>query len=462
MFDGSCRTIAIIGAGYSGTVVAINLLREAATRPLRVVLVERGAAFARGVAYASRDYPYMLNVPTSHMSATSAEPDEFLRFAQRQNPSVRGDAFLPRTLYGDYLDELLRNAAARSRANVELVLRNGTVVDVTTERGLAVKFADGSTIAADDVVLALGNPPAADPCCGGSLVAIPGVRPDPWTSSESADPAMPLLIIGTGLTMADVVCATIAKTPQRRIYVLSRHGLVPPEQTNFQRVPVPFAARRLAAATSIRRLVADTRQLVREVEQRGGDWRTAVSAVRHEAPSLWRALPTTERRRFLRHVRTYWDVHRHRLPGSVRARIEALHASGQLKLHAGRIVEVEAMPSGDLNAHWRPRGHTLPLTLRVSEIANCTGPDYDVRRSTDPLLSTLAARGTVAPDELGLGMRTGAYGVVIGSRGQTERRLYYVGPMLRATHWEATAAAELRTHAEALSRHLLVQDRRSR
>jgi uncharacterized NAD(P)/FAD-binding protein YdhS len=212
----------------------------------------------------------------------------------------------------------------------------------------------------------------------------------------------------------------------------------------------------------VRRLVRDTRALARELQHLGGDWRTAIATVRHAAPSIWRTLPIAERRRFLRHVRSYWDVHRHRLPSAVRARIEALHGSGQLKLHAGRVVGVEASPTGELSVQWQPRSHSIPLTLTVSEIANCTGPDFDVRRSTDPLLVTLAARGTLAPDELGLGMRTGAYGVVIGSRGQTERRLYYVGPMLRAMHWEATAAAELRVHAEALARHLLVQDRRSR
>ena len=461
MIDDSQRTIAIVGAGFSGAIVAVNVLREAGARPLRVVLIERGAAVARGVAYATRDYPYILNVPAASMSATSADPDEFLRFAQRRYPDARGEDFLPRDLYGEYLDDLLRSAVARSRSNVELALYHGTVVDVTTNRGLAVRFADGSNLPADDVVLALGNPPAADPCCSGTLDGIPGVRPDPWTPSEAADPSKPLLVIGSGLTMADVVCATFAKTPQRRIHVLSRHGLVPPEQTSFQRTPVTASARRFASATSVRRLVADTRSLVRDIGHQGGDWRTVIATVRHQAPSQWRALPLTERRRFLRHARSYWDIHRHRLPGAVRARIEALHASGQLKLHAGRVLRVEPRDGG-LAVQWLPRGHTLPLTLRVGEIANCTGPDYDARRSVDPLLRTLVARGTVAPDELGLGIRTGAYGVVIGSHGQTERRLYYVGPMLRATHWEATAAAELRVHAEALARHLVVQDRRSR
>jgi hypothetical protein len=39
-------------------------------------------------------------------------------------------------------------------------------------------------------------------------------------------------------------------------------------------------------------------------------------------------------------------------------------------------------------------------------------------------------------------------------QGRSSERLYYLGPMLRADHWEATAATELRDHAERLAAHL--------
>jgi myosin-crossreactive antigen len=50
----AARTIVIVGAGFSGTAVAIHLLRLPHSEPLRIVLVER-AQLAGGVAYARRE-----------------------------------------------------------------------------------------------------------------------------------------------------------------------------------------------------------------------------------------------------------------------------------------------------------------------------------------------------------------------------------------------------------------------
>lgn len=462
MAASSERTIAIVGAGFAGTAVAIHLLRTNVTRPVRVLLIERGPGFARGVAYAERDFPYILNVPAGQMSATTTDPDEFLRFAQRQTPSARSDDFLPRSMYGDYLEDLLQVATDHARASMELVRHRGSVVEVASVRGhpgIAVQLADGSRLLAHDVILATGNPLPADAWEIQDLATRARIRCDPWTPSAEADPVRPLLIIGSGLTMADVVCATLARTPQRQIHVLSRHGLVPPEQTVFQRTPATLGDRPLVPTPSLRQLVGQARRLAWEVQRFGGDWRTAIATVRHAAPALWQALPPVERRRFLRHVRPYWNIHRHRLPGAIRSRIEALRARGQLKVRAGRVRDVAA--AGDeLRIRWTPRGQTIEQTLLVGEIANCTGPDYDVRRATDPLWLSLAAHGAVVPDELGLGIRTGPRGALVGRDGYSHRHIYYLGPMLRADHWEATAVAELRVHAEALARYLLRPDRR--
>ena len=47
------HTVAIIGAGFTGTMVAVNLLRMA-EGPTRILLVERSGRFSAGVAYGTR------------------------------------------------------------------------------------------------------------------------------------------------------------------------------------------------------------------------------------------------------------------------------------------------------------------------------------------------------------------------------------------------------------------------
>jgi uncharacterized NAD(P)/FAD-binding protein YdhS len=192
------------------------------------------------------------------------------------------------------------------------------------------------------------------------------------------------------------------------------------------------------------------------VEQTGGDWREVVTFIRHLAPDLWRRLPEHERRRFLRHVQSYWDVHRHRVPPSIAARIDHMRSSGRLTVDAGRILEL--VPEGEeLRVTWRRRGSGEAESFAVNAVVNATGPDYALRRSTDPLVRSLRAAGLVSEDPLNLGLRTAPPGACVAADGSASSHLFYLGPMLRADHWEATAVPELRAHAEQLARHLVAR-----
>ena len=144
--------------------------------------------------------------------------------------------------------------------------------------------------------------------------------------------------------MADVALALsqdAGRTPA--LHTISRRGLVPQAQTAFRPAAMRGdGASLLACADSIRRVLAMTRELAREVENRGGDWREVVTFIRHLAPALWRRLPQEERRRFVRHLLAYWDIHRHRMPPQMGARIASLRHSGRLRVNAGRIDSVTA------------------------------------------------------------------------------------------------------------------------
>ncbi len=451
------RTVAIVGSGFSGTATAIHLIRQARDRRVRVLLLERAPHFGRGVAYANSDYPYLLNVPASRMSATASDPDEFLRFARISNPATTGEDFLPRALFGDYLQHLLQQHADSAPAGSTLECVHADVVDLQAAwsgHPAVLELADGTKLTVDAVILALGQPPAVLPAAIRHAAACPGVRKDPRSRSEPVGHG-PLLIIGTGLTMVDVVCASVDRDPGIEIHALSRHGLVPPSQTQFRPDSLADDSGLLAkSAGSTRRLVAEMRRLAAAAERAGGDWREAVTLVRRNLPFLWSSLPFRERSRFLRHVRAYWDVHRHRIPGVALERIDALRATQQLHIHAGHLESLEATDQG-LRATWCVRGSAQRRSLTFAEVVNCTGPDYDVTRSSDPLWKALLARGIAVPDPLRLGIRTAGAGALLARDGNVSQNVFYVGPMLRADHWEATAVGELRMHAQNLAEYLL-------
>jgi len=451
-------TIAIIGAGFSGTVLATRLLREPALPATRIVLIERVPQLGRGVAYARRDHDYLLNVPAGRMSADSGATDEFLQYARRSNPGVSAQDFLPRALYGDYLDERLSAARREAPPHLQFEHRHAEVNAVRRWRRdapLRVELDDGSTLVADTVVLAVGNAQPARLPQTAAIEQHPAYVADPWRV-PSTFAGERVMLIGTGLTMVDIATAAFDREQVPAvIHAVSRHGLVPPRQTAFR----PDALREdgcavlLAAAPSTRQLVTAVRELVADAERAGGDWREAVSFVRTVAPTLWQRMPPAERRRFLRHARSYWDVHRHRLPAENLRRIEALRVAGKLQVHAARLVATRAEAAG-IRVTLRPRGSVEHEELLVDRVVNCTGPDFDLRRLNDPLWRQLREDGLAVPDELGLGLRTGPDGAVFDHEGWPGPRLFYLGPMLRADHWEATAALELRDHAERLAARL--------
>lgn len=451
------RTIAIVGAGFSGTLVAVNLLRLS-HRPLRIVLLDRGE-IARGVAYTRREYPYLLNVPAGRMSASSADPLEFLSYVRRGLPDANAEDFLPRELYGEYLESLLANAELMAPSHTRLERLRGAAIaieKVHRNSRLDVHLEDARTVRADVVVLALGNPPPA-PLAGAETLQGSGrFAQDPWEGPLQVRAGETLLIAGSGLTMADIALAADRAAGGRIvIHAVSRHGLLPPAQASCRQVGDQDQSRALIAAvgSSVSKLFRTVRVLAEDAVLRQGDWREIIGVVRELAPSLWRRLPAPERARFLRHVRSYWDVHRHRLPDSSWRAVDALRRDGRLHIHAGRISELRAA-GRRIRVTWCARGQCQSQTLLVDRAINCTGPDFNALRTRERLLRSLLAQGMAVPEPLGL--VTDARGALEDGRsGGAARNIYYVGPLLRAAHWETTAVQELRVHAEQLAEHLL-------
>lgn len=457
--SGPSRSIVIVGAGFSGTTLATTLLRSAWRGPLRVVLVER-AQIGCGSAYRAREYPYVLNVPAGRMSANPLDSGEFLEFARGRYPGAGGGDFLPRELYGEYLQSSLARAQGGCAPDIEL--RRVHALAIAIERSLRtthlrVHLEGGACIGADTVVLALGNPPPAALTGSEALNGSARLVADPWLAPLRFRAGERLLVVGSGLTMADVVVAGAHATANRlHVHVISRHGLMPLPQTSMQVAPAEAqtAARVRAASGSVGQLLRVVRTLAENMQLQGGDWREVISCVRELVPTLWQRLPVCERRRFLRHVRSYWDLHRHRLAPSSWSALHDLRRAGRLQLHAGRILNLEPA-AGRVQVTWRARGTAQVQSLCVDRVINCTGPDYDVRRTQDRLLRSLLAQGVAVRDELGQGLMVDEHGALIDASGRAAANLFYLGPLLRARDWECTAVAELREHVARLARQLL-------
>ncbi|HYE29265.1 MAG TPA: FAD/NAD(P)-binding protein [Allosphingosinicella sp.] len=407
--------VAIVGAGYSGTIAAVELARAAPGA--EIVLIEKSGRFAAGAAYGTDSPGHLLNVRARNMSALADDPDHFARWAAGRG--FGPDAYVPRRLYRLYLAGLLDGAAAVRRVSGEAV---------AVEDG-AVALASGERIGCDSLVLAGGNFPSRLPERFGALAI-----DDPWGAdgavAQAAAAGGDVLLVGTGLTMVDMAVSLEEAGFAGRITACSRRGLVP--RAHVSPPPTPLAGRPPA------RLAA----LVRHVRT-GAPWRAAVDGLRPHSAALWRGLEESERRRFLRHLRPWWDVHRHRIAPEAATRIGTMVDSGRLEVVAGRIAAVE---DGEVTIARRGGGL---LRRRFAAAINCTGPEGQVGRTRDPLIRQLLATGRARPDRLGLGLDVDPASRVIGDEGSPT--LYALGPLTRGAFWEIVAVPDIRGQAAGVA-----------
>jgi len=189
---------------------------------------------------------------------------------------------------------------------------------------------------------------------------------------------------------------------------------------------------------------------LRTEASRGGDWRSVFDSFRTATQRIWLRLPPAERKRFLRHVRAYWEVHRHRMAPPVGAAISAMRESGQLRIHAGRIASFGVEPQSAL-VRYRPRGSREVVELSCARVVNCMGPATRIDEARSPLVSSLLRSGLACPGSLGMGLATDPDGAVLGSSGH----LFTLGSLRRGDLWESTAIPELREQARALATRIV-------
>ena len=442
-------TVAIIGGGFCGTVGAIRLLTSrngGSSLPFgsRIVLIEPMRP-GQGLAYRQGPEFWRLNVPAGKMSAFERRPDDFVEWAQSRDASVSAGDYLPRAWYGEYLADRLALARQRSPRWLRFEhLRARAMSLRVADGGAHIWLSNGAVLEADRVLLALGNAPVASPLPG----AVDAVA-DAWDLGwmEQLPTYVPrVLLVGTGLTMIDIALAISEERPDARMLAISRHGLLPRAHEDPQGKAAPFPASKLVSRGPLSERLRQFRAYVESARGRG-DWRAAVQGVREIMPTLWRATTHTTRRRFLRHLRAFWDVHRHRVPNATLARVEDLKRRRRLEVAAGRILETRKLKDSVV-VRWLPRGSDKPREELVDKVINVTGPDSNPDRSSCPLVQSLIEQGLCQTDGLGLGWNADLDGRLLGSNGKASGILYYVGPLLRAGYFEATAVPELRTHVE--------------
>ncbi len=462
---GEVPRVVVVGGGFSGSITAAQLLRQAAqaATPIQVTLVERRGTVGEGLAYGTPETVHLLNVPAGRMSAWADQPDDFLRWVQRRHGPVDAGDFLPRRWYGEYVRETLLAEANQqgTQGRLEVVFDEVRRLARRSEGGWLVNLARGASLSASAVVLAIGHRPPPDPIGRSWSGSRERFIADPWRpfAMNPVNPHDSVVVLGSGLTAVDCVLSLNQQARSAPITLISRRGLLP--QSHATATVPAVDLRELVAhvlagneADRVRLLFRRIRGLAAELAQRGQDWRGVVDGLRPFTSELWSEFSLNERREFLGRFRHFWEVHRHRMAPAVAARFHTLGQQGLVRVLAGQVAAVQA-DHAEARLFVRERGIERLSEIRTAWVVNCTGPAACNSAESNPAVGSLLVRGWVKPDDLSLGLETAANGGVVDIHGKSSHDMFVVGTLRKPNSWESTAVPELRTQAAQVAGQIL-------
>lgn len=470
------RRLVIVGGGFSGASMAIQLVRHS-SEPLIVTIIDPAERAGRGLAYHASDPDHRLNASSYVHSLLPDDAWHFSRWCQAQGLLERdpqalapdGGFYFRRSDFGRYIEESLQAHAHWPATGSTIAHLQDRATDLSRPgEPLQVTTAGGHTLPADLLVVATGNPlPRLQHPFDAGLGAHSAVIENPLDTRRLLDiaPQARVLLVGSGLTALDVLSTLVRRQHRGEILVISRRGLRPkpqgampavmvqacgldqpaavPASVALDRIagPAPLFLTRAGVAATARGWLQALRAEIACVVAAGGQWYQPFDDMRDAVWRLWPMLPAPEKRRFLRKLRTWYDVHRYRSPPQNQRLVDAAVADGRIRFIAGRLQAVSA--AGDDNriaVTWLSPGGAQPQQQIFDTVINCTGLDALAAVSTNPFLVSAMQRGWLRRDACSMGFEVDAHCNAVGADGAVHAAVRVVGPPTVGTFGDSIGA----------------------
>jgi uncharacterized NAD(P)/FAD-binding protein YdhS len=220
---------------------------------------------------------------------------------------------------------------------------------------------------------------------------------------------LPVLIAGTGLTMADT-CMTLSKrNHQGKIIAVSHHGYLPAVHKYGNSYPSFFEE--LKETNSLIELFSIIKKHIRTAEKIQLGWRSVRDSLRPFTQQLWQKLSLNDKITFLKRFNRIWSVARHRIPEEYDNMLRELIFKNQLEVTSGKIKEVREAENGfDITIQKRK---SFNQKINVDCVINCTGPQINYLKINNPLITNLLKKGIIETGPLNLGTNATPEGKVI-------------------------------------------------
>jgi len=502
------KHVVVIGGGSIGVSFIHQLVEEAAEREnhkIRISVIEKSGRAGGGEAYQKDSATNLLNTRADTMSATSGRPNDFLDWLRareedwrEQYPDVEIEkgAYLPRGLFGCYLESVFAGAERRARdAGIPLELVKGEAEDIAPlAEGFVIVLADGRRIEADFVMLCPGNLPSnAFP----HLEGVEGYFNSPYPLDQVAariDRNAPVGVVGASLSGIDTVLGLVKHGHVGKLVCVSRRGRLPSVRGQNNRryrseIITPENIRLLAEAEGGRLTLEQVAGLIVQEIEHADDrpfdlaevlnteagtydylreeialaqgkerlWQSVIYSLNGVIDTAWHCLTDADKARFLRDYRSLWLSYRVSFPVQNAIQLQRLMRIDRLSLLPG-LKSVEHDPGSHqfLLELMDPRTGFSSL-VRTRYLVNATGYTSDVTECKVPLIRNVIERGLARPSPFSGVVVDFHTGTVQGDLQEHGDRLYALGALATGT-WLLTNVFDVNVrYAHHAARRIMAQ-----
>lgn len=446
--------IAIIGAGFSGSTLAIQLKKTAATN-IRIALINDSLQINRGLAYSTTEPYHLLNVPAGKMSAFEDNADDFVSWLKEYkhchvSEENISEQFFPRKLYGTYLESRFTQTINDKQmpAHIECITAQATQLDKQNNQ-YYITLNNTETIIADKLVLAIGNPKPMNVLKNHGLEQHKNYLIDPWGFNQiKAIPARaPIVIIGTGLTAIDILLSLENQKHQGKIYLLSRHSLLPKAHESYTPLPAQILSAHFKTPKHALMYIRH------KIKSENLNWRAVIDSLRPITQDIWLQWNSGDRIKFMRHLKSFWEVHRHRIAPQVNSTLQAMLASGQVQVLNAKLSTITE-DTNSFKLALTQKHDKSSFFIDSEYIINSTGPNYLSLYDTE-LFQSLIEQNFITWDPLKLGFAVDSEFQFLSTNDKASKNLFAAGPLCKALLWEITAVPDIRTQIKKLAKILL-------
>jgi uncharacterized NAD(P)/FAD-binding protein YdhS len=458
-------TIQIIGGGVSSLLICQQLL-SITNFSCIIQIIHSNLNFPKGTAYSPLSDRLLLNVPAGKMTLLLDEPMHFVEWLKLNNyynehQNNMKEVFVSRAIYGKYIDfvwNIISKNAVDSKHSITRI--NDKVIAIKNINTFEYEcVTNKNSYVSNAIILATGNEAPRNPFVSNmNYVHSTRYYQNPWCvqiNTLNPDNQLPIVILGTGLSMVDTVLELNHYFPSTKIYALSRKGysiLAHNLTQNSNRNEVDFE---INESNSLLDLLSNVNKYRKNAIKNGSGIDQLFQSIRSKTNHIWLSLTDNEKKQFYNRLRHMWGVARHRVPNQSYDQIQRLRQLNLLEIVPVKLLSINENENG-LTVEFTNGNNQNKSSIDCSFVINCTGPESDILKMDNELLINLHKEGLIQNDPLHLGALADEETLEFLSRnGQRQTNFFGIGNILRGTFWESTALEELRIQANQIKQSLL-------